>query len=180
MPARFPEPWLSFLRDVDRALSQPVEIGCIGGFVLLVMWEIPRATGDVDFIYIDPEGADEELLNIAGEDTELWKRYKLKFQRVTVADIPEGYAARLSNITPPSFQRLHLRALEVHDLVLTKLGRFKPVDRQDIAFLVNAGALDRGVLERRFEEEVRPYVLNEPRATANMKLCLDECFGTGR
>jgi hypothetical protein len=157
-----------------------VKVRCIGGFVLVVMFDHPRTTEDVDFIYIDPSGANDELLKIAGEGSDLWKRYHLKFQRVDVADLPEAYATRLIDITPPRLRRLHLFGFEVHDLALTKLARFNPKDRQDIEFLVRARALDRGVLERRFEEEVRPYALNEKRVTDNMELCLDECFGTGR
>ncbi len=36
------EPWLSFLREVDAALTQPVEVHCLGGFVLSMLWGLPR------------------------------------------------------------------------------------------------------------------------------------------
>src|SRR6266487_1311821 len=136
MPVKIPEPWHGFLRDVDQNLGQPTKVHCLGAFVLVVQWALPRATGDVDFIEIDPPAASEELLRIAGEGSDLDKRHHLKFHRVSIAEYPEGYVSRLVDITPRSFQRLRLLALEVHDLVLAKLGRFSPHDRADVAFLV--------------------------------------------
>lgn len=177
MPARILEPWLSFLRDVGRTLGQSVEVHCLGGFVLTVLWELPRPTGDVDFIEIEPTEAGDELLEVAGEGSELAKRHKLQFHRVTVAEQPEGYASRLVDITPRGLSRLRLQALEVHDLVLAKLARNSPRDRADVEFLVRQGALDRQCLEDRFEKELRPYLLNEDREAATLKLWIGEYFG---
>lgn len=177
MPVKIPEPWLSFLRDVDRTLGQPIKVHCLGGFVLSVLWALPRPTGDVDFIEIDPSAAGDELLRIAGEGSDLAKRYRLRFHRVTIVEYPEGYVSRLVDITPRRFHRLRLLAFEVHDLVLAKLARNSPRDRHDVAFLVGKGALDRRLLENRFEVELRPYVLNETRHAANLKLWLNEFFG---
>ena len=174
MPTPIADPWLSFLREVDRALSRTVVAHCLGGFVLAVLWELPRPTGDVDFIEVEPPDAASELLDIAGEDSELASRYKLHFHRVAVAEYPEDYLSRLVNITPNGFKRLRLMALEVHDLVLAKLGRNSPRDRSDVEFLVQKGVLDAGVLRGRFEAELRPYVLNEARSEATLDLWLDE------
>jgi hypothetical protein len=49
MPDRIREPWLSFLRNLDQALKETVEVHCLGGFALGVLWGLPRPTGDVDF-----------------------------------------------------------------------------------------------------------------------------------
>lgn len=176
MPATIPEPWLSFLRDVGLALGQSVEVHCLGGFVLTVLWEFPRPTGDVDFIEIEPSEAGDELLHIAGEASEIAKRHRLQFHRVTIAEYPEAYAARLVDITPKGLIRLRLRALEVHDLVLAKLARNSPRDRADVEFLARRGALDRQCLQERFDKELRPYLLNENRETATLKLWIEEYF----
>jgi len=174
MSATIEDPWLSFLRDVDRALSRPVVAHCLGGFVLAVLWGLPRPTGDVDFIVVEPPEAASELLDIAGEESELPSRYKLHFHRVAGAEYPEGYLSRLVSITPNGFKRLRLMALEVHDLVLAKLGRNSPRDRSDVEFLAQKRVLDAGVLKERFETELRPYVLNEARTKATLDLWLDE------
>ena len=79
-------------------------------------------------------------------------------------------------ISPEKLQHLRLFALEVHDLVLAKLGRNSPRDRSDVRYLVDRGALDRRVLQGRYEEELRPYVLNESRASLTLELWLEEFF----
>jgi len=174
MRAEIQEPWLRFLREVDARLSQQVDVHCLGGFVLAVLWELPRPTGDVDFIESVPASAAEELLDVAGEDTELSRRYRLHFHRVTVAEYPENYASRLTDITPRGFKSLRLLALEVHDLVLAKLSRNSPRDREDVRFLADRGHLKREVLQERFSTELRPYVVNEAREVLTLALWLDE------
>lgn len=151
MRVRIPEPWKGFLADVDRKLAGPTEVHCLGGFVLAVLWDLPRPTGDVDFIDIVPPSASDDLLKVAGEGSVLANKHRLKFQRVSIADHPDGYVSRLINITPRSFHRLRLLVFEVHDLVLAKVARCAPRDRADIGFLVRKEALDRSLLERRYQ-----------------------------
>ena len=177
MPKRIREPWLSFLRDVDRTLSEPVEVYCLGGFVLSVLWGLPRPTGDVDFIEARPGTAGEKLMQIAGEGTELAEKYHLRFHRVTIAEYPDGYERRLIDITPKGLHRLRLKALEVHDVVLAKLSRNSPRDRADVEFLAKKGVLERRLLKERFEAELRPHVPNEAREALTLQLWLDEFLG---
>src|SRR5574341_1445627 len=103
MPTRIRDPWLSFLQDVDQSLKQPVEVHCLGGFVLSVLHDLPRPTGDVDFIEVRPSTANDELLEIAGKGTALAERHHLCFHKVTVAEYPEDYEQRLIDITPEGF-----------------------------------------------------------------------------
>jgi hypothetical protein len=177
MPKRIQEPWLSFLRDVDRALTQAVEVHCLGGFALSVLWGLPRPTGDVDFIEVRPGEAGKELMQIAGEGAKLAAKHHLHFQRVTVAVYPEDYEERMVDITPRGLNHLGLKSLEVHDIVLAKLSRNSPRDRADVEFLASKGALDRRLLLQRFEAELRPYILNESREGLTLQLWLDEFFG---
>lgn len=119
----------------------------------------------------------EELLRVAGAGSEIARRHGLQFHRVTVAEHPEAYASRFIDLTPRGFKRLRLRVFEVHDLVLAKLGRNSARDRADVEFLVRKGVINRRVLETRFDAELRPYVLNEKRNEAALRLWLDEFFG---
>ncbi len=105
------------------------------------------------------------------------RRHSLCFHRVTIAEFPEGYASRLIDVTPRGFKRLRLRAFEIHDLELAKLGRNSARDRADVEFLVRKGLVDQDVLEKRYEAELRPYVLNEDRHTTTLRLWLGEFFG---
>jgi uncharacterized nucleotidyltransferase DUF6036 len=173
-------PWIGFLRDVDHALSRRVEVHCLGGFVLAARWGLPRPTADVDFVEIKPSDAGQDLMDVGGEGSEIAGRRHLHFHRVSIAEYPEGYASRLANLTPRGFKRLRLRAFEVHDLVLAKLGRNSARDRADVEFLIQKGRIDPEVLRKRFETELRPYVLNEERHTTTLRLWLDGFFGAKR
>jgi Nucleotidyltransferase of unknown function (DUF6036) len=109
-------------------------------------------------------------------DSALARTYKVNFHRASVAEYPEGYASRLIDMTPRGHGRLRLLALEVHDLVLAKLGRNSSRDRADVDFLVREGVIDKQVLKERFESELRPYVLNEARHIDALRLWLDTLF----
>jgi len=43
-----PEPWKSFLKDVDEGLSQEASLHCTGGFVITQLWGMSRNTSDLD------------------------------------------------------------------------------------------------------------------------------------
>ena len=177
MPIEIQDPWLGFLREVDGALRQEVEIHCLGGFVLRVMYDLPRYTADVDFIEIQPVSAFADLEAIGGHESDLAKRHGLHFQFVGIAEYPEGYLGRVIDITPAGLRKLRLQALEVHDIVLAKVGRNSPRDREDVKFLAGRGILDPQLLKERFESELLPYVLKERDARLTMELWLDEFFG---
>jgi hypothetical protein len=53
MPSKsIPEPWQSFLSDMDATLEKDVELHCLGGFVITVLYDLARPTADVDVIAI--------------------------------------------------------------------------------------------------------------------------------
>jgi hypothetical protein len=126
-----PTRWNAFFQDVGRLIGSAVELHCLGGFVLSARYDLPRPTGDVDYIAAMPPNAVTDLETIAGQGSALSKKHGLYFQYVTVADVPEDYAARLTELFPGAFTRLRLFALDVHDLVLTKLVRNSSVDLED-------------------------------------------------
>ena len=64
--------------------------------------------------------------------------------------------------------------IEVHDLVLAKLGRNSARDRADLEFLVRKGIIDPQLLKQRFEADLRPCVLNEDRHAGALRLWRDE------
>ena len=175
-PPSIPEPWWRFLSGVDQGLTTAVEIHCLGGFVLGVLWGLPRPTADVDYVAIRPSRSGEELLRVAGAGNELARRHGLYFQQVTIAEFPEAYESRLTDLAAGRFHHLRMRAFEILDLVLAKLGRNSSRDRADVEFLVGRGALDPDVLQQRFEDEMKSYVLNEAREAATLSLWIEEFF----
>ncbi|HEV2961041.1 MAG TPA: DUF6036 family nucleotidyltransferase [Candidatus Angelobacter sp.] len=171
-----PPRWLAFLREVDKQLNAPVELHCLGGFVLAAVYGLPRPTADVDYIAAIPSDTLPDLERIAGRGSALAEKQGLYFQYVTVADVPEGYAERLTELLPCQLFQLRLLALDVHDLVLAKLVRNSPVDIEDAKFLANTGELDKKVLQQRYEKELRPNLSNETRHDLTLELWLEACF----
>ncbi len=166
VPKPIEDPWLAFLGAVDKALEGPVEIHCIGGFALTVLIDPVRPTGDVDFIQVVPSHAAERLLTIAGRDSPLAAEHHLHLQAVHITDPPCDYEDRLIDATPASFQKLKIKVLDPYDLVLTKAQRNSPRDREDARALIEGCRLDKEILRKRFEDEVRPFLAVAPEKTA--------------
>src|SRR5215469_6412676 len=95
-----PAHWKAFLQDVDQLLQSAVELHCLGGFVLSVLYDLPRPTADVDYISAMPSSAIAELETIAGRGSALHKKHGMYLQHVTIADVPEDFAARLTELFP--------------------------------------------------------------------------------
>jgi len=100
-----PSKWKDFLSEVDQFLGDAVEVHCLGGFVLSALYDLPRPTGDVDYIAAMPSSSLTELESIAGQGSAVSRKHGLYLQYVTVADVPENYAARLEELFPDEFIR---------------------------------------------------------------------------
>jgi hypothetical protein len=131
-----PPRWNAFLKEVDELLNTSVELHCLGGFVLAVLYGLPRPTGDVDYIAAIPPNTVTDLEQTAGRSSALNKKYGLCFQYVTFADVPEDYADRLTELLPSGFSRLRLLAIDVHDLVLENTQHPKNRRKLHVATLV--------------------------------------------
>jgi len=124
-PRPIGEPWLAFLREIDRALESSVTLHCIGGFALSVLIDMPRPTGDIDFVEILARDGGNQLLGIGGEGSAIARKYSLHLQHVTIVDSPCDYADRLIDVTPAELIHLRLLILDPYDLIrriLTMLG----------------------------------------------------------
>lgn len=62
-----PEPWRSFLSDLDNALQSVARLDCIGGFVVTQLYGLARPTANVDVIELAPREASETLMPIASQ-----------------------------------------------------------------------------------------------------------------
>jgi len=95
-----PLPWSAFLGELDQAFSEPIALHCIGGFVVSLLFGLPRPTGDIDYIAAIPRHRLEQLEELAGRGSKLEAKYKVHLQHVTVAMMPEDYEARLREMFP--------------------------------------------------------------------------------
>src|SRR2546426_7643701 len=174
MPSKsIPEPWQSFLSDIDATLAENVELHCLGGFVITVLYDLARPTADVDVIAITPRSEIESLMNLAGQGSELHRKHKLYLQLVGVATVPDSYEERLTEIFPGTFKHLRLLALDPYDVALSKIERNSQRDRDDVKHLARIVPLDLHVLRERYQTELRPDLGNPEREDLTLKLWIE-------
>jgi hypothetical protein len=125
-PVEPAEPWRSFLRDLDQRLIGPIELRCLGGFVVTQHYGIGRETSDIDFLTLIAQSPEDDVERLAGLGSELHRKYRLYLQHVGIATVPSGYAKRLTRMFPSApWNRLSLFALDATDLALSKLRRIR-------------------------------------------------------
>lgn len=178
-PARIralPSPWAGFLRGLDELLLRPVELHCLGGFVLTVCYGLPRPTADVDVFAILPAKEQSHLEELAGRESKLARQHRVYLQYVGVVSLPENYEHRLFEIFPEQFRHLRILAPDPYDLALSKLERNSPKDRADLEYLVKRVSLNPNVLRERYQKELRPYLARPDWHDKTLDLWLDVCF----
>ena len=154
----------------------PVDLHCLGGFAISMLYGLPRPTVDIDFMEVQPSDQSDYLLILAGKESKLAAKHGVYLQRVTVSNYPESYEQRLRPIFPGAYQRIRLFGLDPYDLALTKLERNNIRDRSDVSYLAHSIPLHPAVLRDRYEKEMRPYLARPKREDLTLKLWLEEYF----
>lgn len=173
-PEQIPEPWRSFLAEVDQSLSGEVVFHCIGGFVVTLLYGHARTTADIDVVAImsnSVSGAD--LISLAGKGAGLHRKYGVYLDIVRIAAVPEDYEQRLVALSPEGFQNLRLLALDPYDLALTKIERNIQRDRDDVKYLARKIPFDLELLKTRYQEELRPLLGNPQREDLTLQLWVE-------
>jgi hypothetical protein len=173
LPETVPEPWRSFLAEVDSVFDSEVEFHCLGGFVMTLVYGLARSTADVDVLAVVPGGGGGHLLDLAGKGSSLHRKHKVYLDLVTVVTVPEDYEARLTEIFPGAFPHLRLFALDPYDVALAKIERNIQRDRDDVKYLARTVPFDLGVLRERYEKELRPYLGNPEREDLTLQLWVE-------
>lgn len=109
-PDRPPEPWRSFLADIDRRIDHPVVLHCLGGFAMAMLYALPRPTIDVDYLAVVPAQDVSWLQALAGRDSALHGKHGVYLQHAGIVTAPADYADRLIPIA--SAAPLDLSVLE--------------------------------------------------------------------
>lgn len=168
-----PEPWFSFLKELDALVTTTVRLDCIGGFVVTMLYGLGRPTADVDVLEIAPLSAAHIFGQVAMQGGELHKKYGVYLDRVTVVQAPYEYESRLVEMFPGVFQHLRLMALDPYDLALTKLERNIERDRSDVRHLARTVPFDLSVLRERYLTEQRPYLGVPKREDLTLQLWIE-------
>jgi hypothetical protein len=62
---QIPEPWFSFLKELDELATTTVSLHCIGGFVVTMLYGLSRTTGDLDVLEVCPKSAGDAFAKVA-------------------------------------------------------------------------------------------------------------------
>jgi len=101
---KIPEPWYSFLAELDLNATAETRLDCIGGFVVSLQYGFSRETADLDVLVIAPREQVAPLLELGKLGAPLHKKYNVYLDLVGVAKVPEDYEARLTEMFPPDVQ----------------------------------------------------------------------------
>ncbi len=173
-PEAIPEPWLSFLKELDGALSDDFHFHCMGGFVVTVLYGFSRTTSDFDvLVMVTTDKRLAALVEFGGKGSALHKNYGVYLDCVTIAQVPDSYDERLAEMFSGTFKHLRLFALDPYDLALSKLERNQQVDRDDVKHLAHVVPLDLTVLQERYYKELRPYLGMPEREDLTLKLWIE-------
>lgn len=162
MSPNLPQPWASFLGELDDLLDEPFELHCIGGFAAVVAYGLPRSTNDLDYYSLIPWNRLEDLEQLAGEGSALARRHKVHVHHAGVASLPENYEERQAELFVGRFKRIRFFVLDPYDLVLSKVSRNETRDREDVEYLARTQHLDPSVLRERYEQELRVNLTGPP------------------
>jgi hypothetical protein len=163
-----PEPWLSFLTELDSLVGEATVLQCLGGFVVTQCYGLARLTADFDVLWsVAPREMSAKLVEMAGQGSAFSKKYRMYVDIVSVAELPSEYESRLIDIYPGVFKHLRLRVLDPYDIALAKLGRNNDRDREDVLFLARTVPFDLDLFERRFREELEPDLMGNAREKAD-------------
>lgn len=140
----------TFLRAVDAALDEPVEVVVIGGSAAALHYGVGRATHDID-TWTNVEAG----LAAAAASARAATGLDVPLQKSGVADAPVDFESRLERVLP-DLRKLTLFVPERHDLVLMKAVRCYEHDLEAIAEIHAHSRLDLDILVERFREEMSP------------------------
>ena len=155
-------PWKEFLEELDSLLDEPFSLHCIGGFAVVMGYGLPRATNDLDYRTVIPYNRINDLQRMAGPGSGLARKHKVYLQRPGVDILPENYEERIRELFPGHFKNLHLFIPDAYDLVLSKISRNAPRDREDVEYLAKTERLESAILLERFEKELKVQLIGSP------------------
>jgi uncharacterized nucleotidyltransferase DUF6036 len=172
-PKQVPDPWRSFLTELDQRATIETRMDCIGGFVVTALYGFSRETSDLDVLLIAPREQSAPLLELGAHGGSLHKKYKVYLNYAGVAKVPEDYEDRLREMFAGEFQHLRICALDPYDLALSKLERNIQRDRDDVKHLARSIPLDLEILKQRYENELRWQLGNPEREDLTLELWIE-------
>lgn len=157
-----------FFLEIDRRWKHPgsgkIPLRIIGCSALLLQTDYDRGTKDSDVLEtlaITPD-IKKELLDLAGEDTDFHKRY-----RMYVEVVPNGlpFLPQPSKFHPlpdlnRSLKHFEIEVLDIVDVVVSKLARLHADDVKDIRGMIDRKLATHAKLVEHFKSAMEYHLLD--------------------
>ncbi|HAF96573.1 MAG: hypothetical protein A2X34_08285 [Elusimicrobia bacterium GWC2_51_8] len=156
-----------FFKEFDRLWrphpAKKIPLQIIGSTALMLQAGYERGTKDSDILetasIIGPVG--KKLLSLAGKNSDLNKRYGI-YLDIVGGGIPFFPLKPVFNALPVfgGLKNFEITALDITDVVVSKLKRFTSNDAADIRAVVEKGLVRHALLVSRFRAAVDAYSLD--------------------
>lgn len=149
-------------REWTRAAVPKVRLQVIGSGALMLQARYERGTNDSDILEtIDLSSATKDhLVRLAGPGTALHAQWKLYLDIVSngIPFLPAAARWRPVHALNAKLASIELQALDVVDVVVSKLKRFSANDQADIDAMIQRGLVPHHELIDRFRSAVDVFV----------------------
>jgi hypothetical protein len=179
-----------FLTDIDRRWTAPtpekIRLPIIGSAALMLQADYERGTKDSDVLETSELAGitRERLLLLAGKGSDLHKRWRMYLEIVASAlpFLPQSPAWRGISELNAELRHFSVDVLDVVDVVVSKLKRFKPNDVSDIEAMVDRDMVPHDKLILRFTSAVESYSMDSrahdlPAYVGNLNRVERDMFG---
>ncbi len=158
--------------ETDKNLSKLTDLVLIGGTALVVKYQSPRATLDVD-----------TYSKITKELQEAWKKaektvgVKVPLSQSTIAEGPYEMETRFTLYRDLKLKNLKIFVPEPADIILMKVPRFVGKDRDDIKHLIKEYNIPHKALLKRFLDEMGHVIGDRNTLVSYYVLAIEENYG---
>lgn len=155
-----------FFQAIDRAwpsvASPKLRLSVIGSGALMLQVSYERGTKDSDVLETTDLSSEtkERLVSIAGPGTSLHRQWKLYLDVVGngIPFLPSGARWNPVGALNAKLANIELHALDVVDVVVSKLKRFSANDQTDIDTMIQRGLVSHDELIARFRSAVDVFI----------------------
>ena len=133
--------------------GEPIRLQIIGSAALMLQCDYERGTKDGDVLESREisSAVKEQLLAIAGKESEIFKRFRMHIDIVNSAILFLPQKPVFHRIKDLRLKNFSIEVLDVVDVAVSKLKRFNSSDQDDIRAMAGKKLLDHKRLIARFE-----------------------------